>query len=232
MAVPGPAHPERVQLGAEPLGRAPGPAQDPLRPRLRRDEREHALGDGLRAERVEHDGLAPRSDVFGDLAQRELAQRGQPVGAEEVLQRDAGALGRVDLPGPEPLLERLRRQVDEHDLVGLVEDPVGKRLPDADVGQLGDRVVQALEVLDVDGRDHVDPRVEHLVDVLVALLVARLRRVRVRELVDQRQLRRAADHRVDVHLLQLEPAVLERSRGTSSSPSASAVVSGRSCGSR
>ena len=51
------------------------------------------------------------------------------------------------------------------------------------------------------------PAVEHLVDVLPALLVARFRDVRVRELVDQRQLRRPADDRVDVHLLELEPAV-------------------------
>ena len=48
---------------------------------------------------------------------------------------------------------------------------VGNRLADADAGQLGDLVVEALEVLDVDGREHVDPGGEHVLDVLVALLV-------------------------------------------------------------
>ena len=114
---------------------------------------------------------------------------------------------RVDLAGAQPLLQRLGREVDEHDLVGLVEDPVRERLADAHAGELEDRVVQALEVLDVDGRDDVDAGVEDVLDVLVALLVAHPGRVRVRELVDQRQLGRARDHGVDVHLLELEPAV-------------------------
>ena len=42
-----------------------------------------------------------------------------------------------------------------------------------DAGDLLDDVVHRLEVLDVDGRDHVDPGVEQLLDVLPALLVAR-----------------------------------------------------------
>ena len=148
-------------------------------------------------------------------------------------ERDLGAVLRVDLAGAQALLQRLGREVDEHDLVGLVEDPVGEGLADADAGQLEDRVVEALEVLDVDGRDDVDAGVEHLVDVLVALLVAHAGRVRVRELVDQRQLGRARDHRVDVHLVELERRrARARRRGTASSPSASAAVSGRSCGSR
>ena len=75
---------------------------------------------------------APRLDVLGDLAQRELPQRREVVGPEEVLERDRRPLRRVDLAGPEPLLQLLRREVDEHDLVGLVEDPVGERLAHAD----------------------------------------------------------------------------------------------------
>ena len=177
-------------------------------------------------------GLPPRFDVFGDFSQGELAQRAEVLEPEEVDQRDVGSLLRVDLAGFEALLQRFGREVDEHDLVGLVEDVVGEGLADADLGQLEDRVVEALEVLDVDRRDDVDAGGEDLVDVLVALLVAHPRRVRVRELVDERELGLARDHRVDVHLVELEAAVAARSRGTTSSPSASAAVSGRSCGSR
>ena len=43
------AHPERVDLRAEPLRGAPGAAQDPLRLRLGLDQREDALGDRLLA---------------------------------------------------------------------------------------------------------------------------------------------------------------------------------------
>ena len=103
------------------------------------------------AERVEHDRLPSRPDTFCDLAESELPKRGQAIGAEEVVERDARTLRGVDLAGAQPLLQRLRRQVDEHDLVGLLEHLVGECLPDAHVGELGDRVVQAFEMLDVDG---------------------------------------------------------------------------------
>ena len=76
---------------------------------------------------------------------------------KKFVERDLGPLLRVDLAGAQALLQLLGREVDEHDLVGLVEDPVGERLADAHVGQLEDRVVEALEVLDVDRRDDVDP---------------------------------------------------------------------------
>ena len=62
-------------------------------------------------------------------------------------------------------------------------------------------------MLDVYRRDDVDAGGEHLVDVLPALLVARLGKVRMGELVDQRELGRAAEDGVDVHLLEVEAAV-------------------------
>ena len=135
-------------------------------------------------------GRPARLDVLGELAQRRAraARRGSRAGRSSSSAAST-RVGRVDLAVPEPLLERLRRQVDEHDLVGLVEDPVGERLADADARELEDLVVEALEVLDVDGRGDVDPGVEDLVDVLVALAVPRLGQVRVRELVDERELR-------------------------------------------
>ena len=62
-----------------------------------------------------------RLDVLRDLAQRELAERREVVLAEEVQQRALRLPARVDLAGAEPVLQRLGRDVDEHDLVGLVE---------------------------------------------------------------------------------------------------------------
>ena len=122
---------------------------------------EDPLGDRLLAERVEHVGRAARLDVLGELAQRELAQRREVVEAEEVLRAPPrrGRAGRPCLA--QPLLERLRGEVDEHDLVGLVEDAVGEGLADADAGQLEHLVVEALEVLDVD-RISLDGLTGHL----------------------------------------------------------------------
>jgi hypothetical protein len=64
-------------------------------------------------------------------------------------------------------------------------------------------------VLDVEVRDDVDPCLEQLVHVLPALLVPRAGDVRVRQLVDERNLRTAAEHRIDVHLLELGAPVLD-----------------------
>ena len=64
-------------------------------------------------------------------------------------------------------------------------------------------------MLDVDRREHVDPGVEHVLDVLVALGVLDARRVGVRELVDQAQLGRAREDRRQVHLLEHRLAVAD-----------------------
>ena len=63
-------------------------------------------------------------------------------------------------------------------------------------------VVQRLEVLDVQRRDHVDPGREDLFDILVALGVRGAGGVRVGELVDQTQLGRAVENRREIHLFE------------------------------
>ena len=102
----------------------------------------------------------------------------------------------------------LGRDVHEHDLVGLVEDPVRERLAHANAGELGIASLRLSRCWTFTVEMTSIPAVEHLLDVLIALLVAHPGRVGVRELVDQRQLGRAADDGVDVHLLERDGAVL------------------------
>ena len=68
--------------------------------------------------------------------------------------------------------EVLWLDVHELDLVGVIEDVVGNPLAHDDARDRTHTVVEALEVLDVDGGIHVDARREELLDVLVALCVA------------------------------------------------------------
>ena len=77
-------------------------------------------------------------------------------------------------------------------------------------GDLSNDVVQRLDVLDVDGRHHVDPGVEHLPDILPALRVARAGDVGVGEFVDECPLRRPGDHRLGIELVQFDAAVGDR----------------------
>ena len=104
--------------------------------------------------------------IGGELAQCELAQRRQVAFAEEVRERLLDLGGIVDLALPQSGAERLDRDVHVDDLVGALEDPVGNRLPHPDAGGRRDRVVQRLDVLDVDRGNDVDAGVEQLENVL------------------------------------------------------------------
>ena len=148
-------------------------------------------------------------DLVRQPQQRQLAQRGQVAGPEVVGERGVDLLRRVDVPVRHPAAQRLGGHVDQLDLVGRADHRVGHGLPLHHPGDLLDHVGDRLQVLHVDGGDHVDAGVEQLGDVLPALLVPRSRHVGVRELVDQRDLRLAGEHRVDVHLLEERAPVLK-----------------------
>ena len=101
----------------------------------------------------------------------------------------------------QPALERLWRHVDELQLVRAPNEGVGDGVRRRLARDPLDHVVQRLEVMDVDRRDHVDAGGEELLDVLPTMRVARPGGVRMSELVDHRDLRAASQDGVDVHLL-------------------------------
>ena len=167
-------------------------------------------------------------DPLGGAAQRQLAQRGQVARREIVLQRPLGLLGHIDLAFLQPLDQIVGREVDQLDRVGAVEDRVGHGLAHAHMGDLGDDVVQALDMLDVDGGVDVDAGRQQLLDIEIALGVAAAGRIGMGELVDQRDLRAARDDGVEVHLLERSGRGSRcRLRGMTSSPRTSASVSAR-----
>ncbi len=102
--------------------------------------------------------LQRRVDLIGEPQQRQFAQRREVSTPEVVGQRCVDTLGRVDVAVGEPAPQRFRRDVDQLDLVGGAHDLVGHRFLLLDAGDLGDDVVEALQVLDVDRRDHRDAR--------------------------------------------------------------------------
>ena len=169
-------------------------------------------------------------DALGGAAQRQFAQRGQIAGREEMLERALGLLRDVDLALLQPLDQVVGREVDELDVVGAIEDRVRHRLAHADAGDLRDDVVQAFDVLDVERGVDVDAAAQQLLDIQIALGVPAARRIGVRELVDEDELRAAREDGVEVHLVEHAGRCSRlRRRGTTSRPSSSASVSVRPC---
>ena len=114
-------------------------------------------------------------DLVGDPQERELAQRREVADPEVVgeRRRRRGRPGRCcrapSAGGAPPASCRPARPARRSARL------VGDRLLLLHAGDALDDVVHRLEVLDVERRDHVDPGVEQLLDVLPALLVPRAR---------------------------------------------------------
>ena len=166
--------------------------------RLLADADEHALagrprpGDGMRP----HVGEHLLVDALGGAAQRQLAQRREVAGREVVVERALGLLaGHRPCPPRRRWIRSSGVRSTTSTSSAAVEDRVGHRLAHADAGDLGDHVVQALDVLDVDRRVDVDAGGEQLLDVEIALGMPAARRVGVGELVDQHELRPALQDR-------------------------------------
>ena len=121
--------------------------------------------------------------------------------------------GNVDLAVLEPLEEFVRGKVYQLDLVRLLEDGVGHRLAHLDAGDLGDHVVEALQVLDVHRGVDVDARVQQLEHVLPPLWVSRAGRVGMGEFVNQDEGGTAREHRIEIEFLEGRVSVRDLTSG-------------------
>ncbi len=224
-------HEHAEQLTGGSSGHARGAPDHVIAARRARDRDEHTLARLPRVVDVvqRHVLAQPVLDPVGDPQQGELAQRGEVARPEVVGERGVDLVRRVDVAVRQATAQRLRRHVDELDLVGAADERVGHRLELADPGDPLDDVVHRLEVLDVDGRDHVDAGVEDRVDVLPPLLVRRAGHVRVRQLVDEDHLRaRAMTASRSISSNDASRWTSVR-RGTTSRSSSCAAVKSRPC---
>ena len=108
-------------------------------------------------------------------------------------------LRHIDLTLAQAFDQVLGREIDDLDVVRLVEDAVGHRLAHPDPGDLGDDVVQALDMLDIKRREDIDAGGNYLLDIKIALGMPASRGVGMREFVDENQLRTALQDRVEIH---------------------------------
>ena len=97
-------------------------------------------------------------------------------------------MGRSNLALLEPLQQIRRLDVHYLNLVGAVKDPVGQPLRHRNAGDGGHHVIEALQVLHVDGGVDADACPQQLLDILVALAVPAPGGVGVGQLIHQDEL--------------------------------------------
>ncbi len=83
-------------------------------------------------------------------------------------------------------------------------------------------------MLDVHRRPDIDSGANQLLDVLVSLRVPTLGRVRMREFIDDDDLRLALQRRVNIEFLEIAPAIADDAARQNLKPSSKAAVSARS----
>src|SRR5262249_34677632 len=108
----------------------------------------------------------------------------------------------IDLAVLEPLDQILRRDVDELDRIGAIEDRIGHRLAYADMSDLSDDVVKTLNVLNVECGVDIDAVVEQLLDIKIALGVPAAGGVGVRKLICHDKRGTPRQNRVEVHFVE------------------------------
>jgi hypothetical protein len=151
-----------------------------------------------------------RIDPVGHPQQGQFAKGSQVASTKVVPESGVDALGRVDVAVGQPPPQRLGGHVDQLELISRAHHPVRYRLPLHHPGDSFNDIVEGLEVLQVDGRDHVDSCVQQLLDVLPALGIAGTGHVRVGQFVDERQLRVTSQQGITVEFFEHLAAVFDR----------------------
>ena len=116
----------------------------------------------------------------------------------------------VHLAVLEALQQIVRGEVDHHHVVGVIEYMVGHGFTHADADDPTDQVIQAFQVLHVEGGPDIDAGAEQFFHVLPAFGVARAGRIAMGQFVHQHHGRTAAQGGVEVEFAERELAMLQR----------------------
>src|ERR1700682_5515442 len=197
-------HVNHVKFGIHPARHAGSSSDQVLSRRVRRDTHGNALAhrpvfpDVLRF----HVGFEAAVNLFGDLAQSELAEGNEIAAAEEILERAFHLFGTINVAALHAVLQGFRSEVHHYGFGGSEGDPVRNGLAHGDAGYGAYDGGNALDVLNVECGHNVDFCGQEFLHVFVTLAVLAPRDIRMGKLVDQNHLRAACENGVDVHLLE------------------------------
>ena len=150
--------------------------------------RRHGTAGYAHEEPLAHQRNPGVRDALGGMAHGQLAQSHEVRGLKEIFRRALGLFAHIDFAFFQALQEVFGRDVDQFQIVRPFKEGVRHRFPDLDARDLGDEVVQAFPMLDVQGRVDADAGVQELFDVLPAFGMARSGGVGMGEFIDQDKL--------------------------------------------
>ena len=108
----------------------------------------------------------------GGASQRQLAQGNQVPFTKEMFDGPFGLPGDIDFAFVQTLAQIVRGQVDQHHFIGRIEKRIGDGFAHLNACDAADHVVQAFQMLHVNGGKDVDTRFQQLFNILPALRVA------------------------------------------------------------
>ena len=224
-------HIHGVPVAVQTAGQARGIAQQRLAVRAARAEADHHLvGAGGSSSAC---GARRRESICAASSRRVSSRNCSRLEAcEEVGERRLDAFGRVDLAFLQPAAQVFGRDVHVDDLVGLGHHAIRYAFAHLDAGDPLDGVVQALQVLDVQGGNDVDSGCQDLLHILEPLGIAAAGDIRVRQLIHQHHCGFAGEDRVQIHLLDLDATINQSPARDHLQPLTAGIRSPRDHGSR
>ena len=209
----------RSPRGFQRIGQALGRAHQPRSARLLADGDDDPFADGEAARQRMATGIVEHLciDRLCRAAQRQFAQRGQVRLGKKMIERPARLSRDIDFALLQPLDQFVGQYVDDLDL-GCFQYRIGNSLTHAHPREGRDDIVQTLDMLDIDGGENVDPRIQQLFDVLISLGMAAARRIAVGKFVDKDQLGASIEDGVYVHLADAMPGMIDNPPGNDLMP--------------
>ncbi len=116
----------------------------------------------------------------GAAAQRHFPERRQVLHRKKILHGSFRLRLFIDVPHLEPRYQLSRLNIHQFNLICIVKHRVGDALAHKHLGDGGDRIVQALDVLHIDRGVHIHSRPQQFLNVLIALCMAASLRIGMR----------------------------------------------------
>ncbi|VVN39807.1 hypothetical protein PS645_05338 [Pseudomonas fluorescens] len=141
-------------------------------------------------------------DLRGGGLHRQFTQGGEVSLGKKRIDGRPRLLRHVHLAVAQALEQFARWQVDQQQFVGFLQNPVRQGFADLYASDAAHLVVEAFEVLDVDGGEHVDAGGEQFLNVLPAFRVPAAGGVAVGEFIYKHKLRLGREQAVEVHFFE------------------------------